>query len=238
MKMPSKISNRLVLDVGAITLITLMIISATYLIFVIAPSERVMGEVQRIFYFHVASAFASYAACAVILYGSLRFLLIDNIEESGVAFYTAAGFKVGLLFCTITLGSGMIWGHAAWNTWFRWEPRLVSFLFLWMLLGSGVLLRLFSERLQVVPAVFNYQEAIIGILSVITIPVIWLSVKLLPQSAQLHPQVLENDGLKSPLYWYALTISVIAILILMAYLIFLDIRVSRLNERWKRARVR
>ena len=116
----------------------------------------------------------------------------------------AAG-SVALLFCSVNLFSGMIWGHSAWNTFWRWEPRLVSFLLLWLILLSQIVLRLSSDGSKA-----RTHQAVLGIVASVLIPVVIFSVKLLPQTEQLHPQVVQNEGLRDARFVYALVSGIIA----------------------------
>src|SRR5262245_20387252 len=102
------------LDRALFPLSLLLVGVAQYWIFLVVPNERIMGPVQRIFYFHVGSAIACYCAFGVVLIASMAFLgtrkaVYDIVQQ-------AAG-EVAFVFCTIVLLSGMIWGHSAWNTW-------------------------------------------------------------------------------------------------------------------------
>jgi heme exporter protein C len=196
---------------------------ATYLTFLVVPNERLMGPVQRIFYFHVGSAMACYAACAVLLVASLWVLATRSRVADAIGH--AAG-EVGFLFALIVMVTGMIWGHSAWNTWFRWEPRLVTFLLLCLVFFGLNLLRAFGD-----PAKIPQHAAVLGIVSAVTVPLVWYSVKLLPHVAQLHPQVVENRGLKEPLFEYTMFVSMISLVLLQALLIWYRARVEILKQR-------
>lgn len=196
---------------------------AIYYVFLEVKPERVMGAVQRIFYFHVGSAIASYLAIATLLLASLFFLA--NRARWLDALNIAAA-EVAFLLCSITLASGMIWGHAAWNTWFRWEPRLVSFLILWLILLSLNLLRAFSE-----PSRAAVQAAVLGVVSAVTVPLMVYSIDLLPHSAQLHPKVISEGGLKDSSYYTALFLAMAALCFLQFWLVWLRTRVEWLRQK-------
>ena len=194
-------------ELGLLSVVALAILFSLELVFMVVPNERVMGAVQRIFYFHVGAAMACYAQIAILFMVSVMYLISKKILWDQIA--VAAG-EVAALFCTIVLFSGMIWGHSAWNTWWRWEPRLVSFLVLWLLLLSYVLTRAFlqsEEKLQ------NFAS-IVGILIAIQIPIVIFSIRLLTPQEQLHPEVVANQGLKDYRFVVALisaNLSVIAL---------------------------
>ena len=214
------ISLQRFLKVASQILLLLSFLSVTlslYYIFMLVPDEAIMGAVQRIFYFHVGSAFTCYFSFAIIFGASVIYLnsknaLADAINESATV--------VGFLFCTITLFTGMIWGYSAWNTWFRWEPRLVTTLMLWLIMLSMVVTRYFTESRQK-----QLFCAILGVLGSFTVPIVWLSVKMLPSFAQLHPQVIERQGLKSPLFVEAMVISTSALFIFFLLLFVLLLRI-------------
>lgn len=125
------------IDTLLLALSAVSVLYAMYFVFCVVPNERTMGAIQRIFYFHVGSAIACYLAVGTVLISSILYLASGKVVYDQLSH--AAG-EVGFLFCTVVLVSGMIWGHTAWNTWFRFEPRLVSFLLMWFLFLSFVLL--------------------------------------------------------------------------------------------------
>jgi heme exporter protein C len=142
------------------------------------------------------------------------------------ALSVAAG-EVGFVLCTIVLITGMIWGHSAWNTWFRWEePRLVTFLVLWLIFLSFTILRNFGDPLKTA-----VHGSILGILGALSVPLVYVSIKFLPQSARLHPEVIEHGGLKDPSYWQAFGLSVVALTCVCALLIWLRYRVGIVEQR-------
>ncbi len=196
---------------------------ALYVVFLLVPNEKVMGPVQRIFYFHVGSAIACYCAIAVVLIGALFYLAT---RSSTCDLISEAAGEVGFVFCTVVLVSGMIWGHSAWNTWFRWEPRLVTFLLLWFIFLSFTLLRVFGDRQRIA-----MHSSVLGIIGAIMVPVVVYSIKFLPNIPQLHPVVVENRGLRDPLFTYGMFISMGALVLLQALLIVIRIRIGFLQVR-------
>jgi len=182
-----------------------LIVFANYYVFIVVPNEQVMGAVQRVFYYHVGSAMISYLFLGVLLFASSFYLATKKIEWDVLA---NASAEVAFLLCTIVLVSGMIWGHSAWNTWWRWEPRLVSFLVLWLILFSYYMLREFAAGH---PMERNFS-AVLGIISAINVPIVIFSIKLLEHSEQLHPEVVASQGLKDARFVYGLLITTAAVL--------------------------
>lgn len=197
--------------------VVLFVVIANFLTFLVVPNELVMGAVQRLFYFHVGAAMATYALVGLLFVASIFYLSGQKREWDVIGSSSAV---VGLLFASIVLVTGSIWGHSAWNTWWRWEPRLVSFLVLWLLLLSYSLLRSFTaddERQG------NFS-AVLGILCAVNVPIVMFSVNFLDHSQQLHPQVVANRGLEDVRLIYTLIISNIAVILLGVWLLMLKVK--------------
>lgn len=205
------------------SLAALAVFFALYLVFIYVPNERLMGPVQRIFYFHVSSAIACYLSIGVMLLSGI-WLLVKNDMSSGPIVLAAS--EIAFIFSSITLLTGMTWGDAAWNTPFRFEPRLVSFLLLCLVLLSTQLMKLFVEGDKLF-----VMAAVLGIVAACTTPLVVFSVKLLPQAVQLHPQVLGNRGLSFPGFQLAFGVTVPAVCLLQFSLLFLRARQALLENR-------
>ncbi len=107
------------LDLVAIIVLAI----STYLALVFAPTELVMGDVQRVFYFHVGTAWT--ALLGFILAGifSVVYLITKNLKWDRLQ---VAAIEVSLVFFLITIVLGSIWARPAWNTWWTWDPRLTT----------------------------------------------------------------------------------------------------------------
>lgn len=198
------------------SVVTLGMFGCIYYIFMVVPNEKVMGAVQRIFYFHVGSALTAYLMLAVLLIASCFFLNSKKIEWDFIAESSA---YIAFLFCTIVLASGMIWAHSAWNVWWRWEPRLVSFLVLWLILFSYVILRSFASGDQK-ERVFS---AILGIVAAVNVPVVIFSIKLLDHREQLHPEVVAKKGLGDPRFSIALLFASVCLMLFSVWILKLRV---------------
>ena len=202
------------------------ILYTNYKIFIVVPNEKIMGAVQRIFYFHVSSAIAAYLSIAIVFFASC-FYLAKNEEIYNILNKVAG--EVSFVFCSIVLFSGMIWGQAAWNTWFRFEPRLVTFLLIWLIFLTFNILKFFSNDSKLAS-----HRAILGILGAITVPIMVYSIKLLPEVAQIHPQVVEQQGGLDPLMKETLFITMASLVLLQVFLIVIRLRVSLITYSLKR----
>jgi heme exporter protein C len=219
MELEKKSSTTYLYILGVIT--GLLVFYSNYLVFLVVPNERTMGPVQRILYFHVGSAFACYISAALVLAGGLWYLATREAKADRLA--QAAG-EVGLVFCSMVLFSGMIWGHSSWNTWFRWEPRLVTFLLLWFVFLSFNLLRIFGDRARIAT-----QSAVLGIIGAVTVPLVVFSVYFLPNVPQLHPKEVVVGGLAHPAYKLTFWCSVFGLILLQFLLVWIRARLGSIE---------
>ncbi|MDX1414547.1 MAG: cytochrome c biogenesis protein [Candidatus Promineifilaceae bacterium] len=111
---------------------------ALFMIFFYAPVERTMGNVQRIFYFHVGSAWVGSLAFFVALIGGILFLRRPEKKWDTLAL---ASVEIGLVFLSIAIVSGSVWGKPAWNTWWLWSPRLTLVTIMWLAYAAYFMLR-------------------------------------------------------------------------------------------------
>ena len=108
-----------ILDIVSVILLAI----SAYLALFFAPTELVMGDVQRVFYFHIGTAWVGLlgfiiAAIAGIAYLATKNMLWDRFELAAV--------EVSTVFFFITIALGSIWARPAWNTWWTWDPRLTT----------------------------------------------------------------------------------------------------------------
>lgn len=106
-----------------------------------APTEATMGPVQRIFYYHVPCAWVMLLCFPANFLASVAYLIKRNAALDAFAVSTA---EVGVVFCTIVLLTGPIWGRPVWGIWWTWDARLTSTLVLWLIYVSYLILRKFS----------------------------------------------------------------------------------------------
>jgi heme exporter protein C len=141
------------------------------------PTERTMGAVQKIFYLHLPVALNTFAAAFIVFIASIGYLWHRTLWWDDLA---AAAGKVTALFCAVVLITGMFWGRSAWGVWWTWSPRLTFVLVLFLLYIVYVLMRPAiapPHRRAVIAAVY-------GVLAFLDVPLVYLSVRLLPD---IHP---------------------------------------------------
>ena len=154
----------------------------------VAPTERTMGEVQRIFYYHVPSAWTAAVCFFVNFLASAAYLWERNTASDAVA---AASAEVGVMFCTIVLITGPIWARPVWGIWWTWDARLTTTLVLWLIYVSYLVLRRFAAGGQT--QVLAASLAVFGFLDV---PIVYMSIRWFRTQ---HPSPVmgggENSGL-------------------------------------------
>jgi len=198
-------------------------LAALFLIFVVVPTEREMGIVQRIFYFHVPAAWVAYMGFFIVAGASAVYLWNRSRAADRLAL---AGAEVGVLFCTFLLITGPIWARPIWGVWWTWDPRLTMTVILWAIYLSYLMLRAFGGDDD---AIRRYA-AVLGIVGVLDIPIIRVSVHLL---RGIHPAVITRreggSGLGDPWMQVTLAASAVALGLLAAWLMVLRVRSERLS---------
>ena len=126
--------NTRILNIAAVV----SLIIAMGVIFFYAPVEQTMGNVQRIFYFHVGSAWVGSLAFLVALIGGVMFLRRGDRKWDTVS---VASVEIGLVFLSMAIVSGSVWGKPAWNTWWLWSPRLTMVTIMWLAYAAYFMLR-------------------------------------------------------------------------------------------------
>jgi heme exporter protein C len=120
------------------TLAFLALLLSITTIFTYAPVERSMGNVQRIFYFHVGTAWVGSIAFFVALVAGILYLRRPQWKWDTIGL---SSVEVGLVFLTIATAAGSIWGKPAWNTWWEWSPRLTLITIAWLTYAAYFMLR-------------------------------------------------------------------------------------------------
>jgi heme exporter protein C len=116
-----------------------VLLSATLpAIALLAPREITMGDAQRIVYIHVPVAWLGLFGLLVMAGSGIAYLLRRNLAWDQ---WSQAAAELGWLCCGLTLATGSLWAHAAWGTWWTWDPRLTSALILWMIYSGYLILR-------------------------------------------------------------------------------------------------
>jgi heme exporter protein C len=146
---------------GVVCLASLVVFA--YFAFSFAPEDALQGSTQRIFYIHVPSAWISFVGFAVVFGSSIAYLTKRSTKADRLA---EASATIGLLFTTVVLVTGMMWGRAIWGVYWTWDPRLTSYLVLWLLYLAYIALRSYVPD----PERKARFSAILGIIAFLDVP--------------------------------------------------------------------
>ena len=199
---------------GALIILTagLMLVNM-YLIFMVAPTDAVLGHVQRIFYLHVPVAIVSFIAFFVVFVASIGYLINRKPGWDGVAHAAA---EVGVVFVSLALLTGIVWAKPVWGVWWTWEPRLTTTLILWLIYVAYLMLRAYvPNRRQ-----GALYAAGLGIVGFVDVPIVYYSVqwwRSIHPSAVVGP-LAEADALEPIMQWILL-FSLVVFLLLFLYLL-------------------
>jgi heme exporter protein C len=161
----------------------LLLIYSTYQALVVAPTENTMGDVQRIFYYHVPSAWTAGCLFFVNLLASVFYLFRRSTRADALAVSAA---ETGVVFCTIVLITGPLWARPVWGIWWTWDMRLTSTLVLWLIYVSYLLLRRFSDSAQT-----PVLAAVLAIFGALDVPLVYFSIWFFRTQ---HPQPVIGGG--------------------------------------------
>ncbi len=200
------------------TLAAILLFVAIYLVFSFAEIEMTMLEVQKIFYFHISSAFTLFVAFGVTFIFSILYL-IKRLEKYDTIAHVST--EIGIIFGVVVFTTGPIWARFAWNTWWNWEPRLTSALILWMIYISYLILRsaLPEEKKRV-------YSAVLGIIGFLNVPIVYFSVEL--WQGGLHPDTSTKMNLP-PTMQTAWLISWLALTLLYIFLLMFRYRAEQMK---------
>jgi heme exporter protein C len=154
--------------VGAVVLF--LVGAAAYASFYIAPTERTMGLIQRIFYFHAASAWAGMTAFSICFVANLLYVWRRQPRWDSLGVSAA---EVGLAFITVVLITGPICAKPAWGIYWTWDARLTSTFVLWLLYMSYLLLRTLIEE----PDRRALLSALFGIFAFLDVPIVFGAIR-------------------------------------------------------------
>ncbi len=197
------------------------------MVFFYAPREATMGEVQRIFYFHVASAWVGFFGFFVTFVGGVGYLATNNRRWDILALSSA---EVGLVYISMTLVTGMLWAKPAWGTYWTWEPRLTISAVQWLMYVAYVMLRgsVFSPEREARFA------AVYGIAAFVTVPLSWFAIRWW---RTIHPVIVSGEGMAlTPKMIHTLLVSIAAFTLV--YVTLLRQRIALEHERDQLAALR
>ena len=211
---------------GVLLLVTAVLMTVNlYLIFQVAPTDAVLGQVQRIFYFHVPIAIVSFVAFFVVFVASIGYLVTRRSGWDSVAHAAA---EVGVVFVSLALLTGIVWARPVWNVWWTWEPRLTTTLILWLIYVAYLMLRSYVPN----KSQGSLYAAGLGIIGFIDVPIVYYSVQWW---RSIHPSAVvgpfAESGALEPVMQYVLFYSMAVFLVLFLYLLLERMRLRNIEDR-------
>jgi heme exporter protein C len=197
-----------------------LMVASLYLVFMYVPTEKTMGDVQRIFYFHVPLAWVAFLAFSVVFVCSILYLWKRAIKWDTIA---RASAEVGLVFTTLVLITGPIWARAVWGVWWTWDARLTATLVLWLTYIAYMLVRRYATE-ESRGARF---AAVLGIVGFIDVPIVALAIQLWRTH---HPGPVIFEGGLAPPMLLTLVFSITAFTVLYIILTVRSVTLKNLED--------
>jgi len=207
-----------------------LIFFAGYAALFIAPDEKTMHAIQRIFYFHLPSWIAMFTALSVVFVANVAYLATRKPTWDALG---VSGTEAAVVCCTIGLATGPLWAKPVWGIWWTWDARLTTTFILWLLYISYLLLRGLlddPERKATFSAVF-------GIFAFLDAPLVYVSNRLWRTQ---HPQPVIGGGNGSgldPAMGKVLLLCVIAVMGVMIIILLDRYRLEKLRQEFEELRL-
>jgi len=165
-----------------LTIVTILAVAGgLYMALGYARTDVFQGEVQRIFYIHVASFAGAFVAfCAPVL-GGIMYLRTRNVKWDTLAL---AGVEVGTMLALLNLVTGIIWSRPSWNTWWAWDVRPTTALISVLTYCAYLMLRNAIDN----PDTRRRFASVYGILAITTVILTFIVIRLTPNT--IHPAVI------------------------------------------------
>lgn len=181
-----------------------------------------MGFSQKILYYHAPIAWAALLAFGVAFVAGILYLRTSDLRYDRLGL---VGVRLGLLFSVLVMGTGMIWGKAAWGTWWAWEPRLTTFLIACLLYAGYLVLRSMVDE----EARRAAYAAVFAIIAFVDVPITFFATRFLPEG--LHPVVIRagDTGMEGSML-LSLLVSMLGMTLLLAALVRLEYAAELLRD--------
>jgi heme exporter protein C len=195
------------------------LVAAQIFAIVTSPPDAAMGDLQKILYVHVPSAWVAMAAFFVVFLYSVLYLWRRNPNHDLAA---AAAAEVGTVFTALAIAQGSIWGRPTWGVWWTWDPRLTTTAIMLLIFAGYIALRAFTEDEERRAR----WSAAAGVLGFINVPIVFMSVRWW---RTIH-QVQSSMDTVSGEYLRGWVTNVVAFSVLALFLILLRYHIARLDQ--------
>jgi heme exporter protein C len=188
----------------------------------VAQRDRFQGDARRIVFFHVPMAWVAFLAFFVVLVASIAYLRTrqDRWDRLG-----RASAEVGVVFTTLVLITGSIWGYPVWGTWWSWDPKLTTTLILWFIYLGYLMVRSYAE-----PPRGPRYAAILGIVGFVDVPIVYQA-SVWWRTLHPEPVVGPEASSQSTDIVALLLLSLVAFTLLFAFLVRVRMQIEELTSR-------
>jgi len=141
----------------------------------ISPKDAEQGNIGRAFYYHVPHSMLSLLFPYINLIASIAYLYLKRSKPAQALIADAwalASAEITVVYATICLITGSLWGRAAWGIWWAWDARMTSMLLLWLLYVAYLMVRRLSSTGQT-PTV----AAVLSVFAGIDVPIVYMSIR-------------------------------------------------------------
>ncbi len=188
--------------------------------FLYAPTDAVQGVAQRIFYIHLPSALIGMASFVIVAAAGVMYLVKRDERWDWVA---RAAAEIGLVFLSVALISGSLWGKPIWGTWWTWDPMLTSTLILWFIFVAYLMLRSYMGHTHEGAR----AGAVLAVIGVIDVPIIYEATNWW---RTLHPpHQLGQSGALPPSVTLTVMVALTAFTLLYCFLMIQIYQLQRLQ---------
>ena len=177
-----------------------------YLVYFWVPTEQNLGISQRIFYFHVPLAWIGMVSIIVVAVASLLHLFTGRQRWDDLAYSTA---ELGVIYASLILVTGAIWGKPAWGVWWTWDPKLTTTLVLWFIYVAYLMIRAYGPM----GSQGKRFASVIALIGAIDAPIIYMASiwwRTAHPPLNIGPAASEAEALGSSRIYIALLVSVVA----------------------------
>lgn len=212
----------------------LLVAAALALVLFYAPREVVMGDVQRVFYFHVAAGWVGMVSFLVTAVAGVAYLVRRDMRWDVAA---VASVEIGIVFILANVVSGSIWARPVWNTWWTWDPRLVTATVMELIYLAYLMLRAGIDD----PERRARFGAVYGIAGFLSVPITFLSIRYV---RTIHPVIIGSNPSAqgafdmTPRMVQVFVFSLLAFTVAYAALLWHRIRLERLARSVEEAKQR
>lgn len=196
------------------------LLTGFYMALAVVPPDRLMGEVQRLMYVHVPTAWVGLLAFTVVFACSIGYLVTRRFRWDRVGHAAA---ELGVLFMGLAIALGSLWGKPTWGVWWTWDPRLTTAAILMAVYLGYLALRAFADDREQRAR----WSAVVGIIGFLDVPIVYLSVLWW---RTLHQPPSGPETVAAPML-ATLWVSVLAFTLLFVYLLAVRVRLAGSEDR-------